>query len=502
MNQIRAGVILNYVIIILNILLGLLYTPYMLRMLGKNEYGLYSLVASIIAYLTILDCGLGNAIVRYTAKFKLNGENYKMWNMFGMILILYLFIGLLTVLLGGILYYNVDSLFAQNMSIEELEKSKVMILLLIFNLALTFPLSIFGSIITAYEDFIFQRVLTIIRLLISSLVIVALLSLGYKSVAMVVTQTIFNILFLVINCVYCFYKLKIKVRFGKIDYLFLKEILMYSFWVFLSVMIDRFYWSTGQFVIGKLLGTAAVAIFSVAILLQQMYMTFSSSISNVLLPKVTSLVSNGDNNDISNFFIKTGRLQCIVMTLILFGFFLFGKDFIRLWAGEEYIQSYYIALIFFIGLYTPTIQSVGYTILQARNKMKFRSLCYLIISIFSLFFQYYFTIYYGVIGCGLAIGGALLLGQGLIMNIYYDRVHHLKIALFWKNILNYLKMPLILTFVVYLCYSFISVNGYRDLFLLILIYVVLYSLSVYFFSLNSYERQLVGLILNKIVPRK
>ena len=54
-NQIKAGAALNYVIIGINALVGLLYTPYMLRMLGQNEYGLFSLVASVISYLTILD---------------------------------------------------------------------------------------------------------------------------------------------------------------------------------------------------------------------------------------------------------------------------------------------------------------------------------------------------------------------------------------------------------------------------------------------------------------
>ena len=40
-NQIKAGAALNYVIIGINALVGLLYTPYMLRMLGQNEYGLF-----------------------------------------------------------------------------------------------------------------------------------------------------------------------------------------------------------------------------------------------------------------------------------------------------------------------------------------------------------------------------------------------------------------------------------------------------------------------------
>lgn len=69
-NQLKAGAALSYISIGLNNIIGLLYTPYMLRMMGQNEYGLYSLVASVVAYLTVLDLGFGNAIVRYTAKFR------------------------------------------------------------------------------------------------------------------------------------------------------------------------------------------------------------------------------------------------------------------------------------------------------------------------------------------------------------------------------------------------------------------------------------------------
>lgn len=63
MNQLKAGAVLNYVIVCLNIVTGLLYTPFMLRCLGQNEYGLYSLVASVIAYLTLLDLGFGSEYI-------------------------------------------------------------------------------------------------------------------------------------------------------------------------------------------------------------------------------------------------------------------------------------------------------------------------------------------------------------------------------------------------------------------------------------------------------
>ncbi len=183
MNQIKIGAALNYVIIGLNTLVGLLYTPYMLRMLGQNDYGLYSLVASVIAYLTILDFGFGNAIIRYTAKFRAERKQREQWEMFGMFLIVYSVIGLIAFAGGLALYYNVDTLFDRTMTAADTSQARIMMLLLTLNLLVTFPLSIFGSIITAYENFIFQRGVNIIRIILSTAVMIAMLAIGFKAIA-------------------------------------------------------------------------------------------------------------------------------------------------------------------------------------------------------------------------------------------------------------------------------------------------------------------------------
>lgn len=280
MNQIKAGAALNYVIIALNTIVGLLYTPYMLRCLGQSEYGLYSLVASIIAYLTLLDFGFGNAIIRYTAKLRAERKEREQWQMFGLFMIVYIIIGIIALCLGLALYYNIDLLFGHTMAENDLINAKIMMILLTFNLAITFPLSIFGSIITAYENFVFQKVVNLIRIVLCTFVLIFVLSLGYKAVALVVVQTIFNVLTLVLNLIYCKRKIGIKIIFGKFDLLFIKEIAIYSFWIFINAIMDRIYWGTGQFVLGAISGTISVAIFSVAILLQQMYMQFSTSVAS------------------------------------------------------------------------------------------------------------------------------------------------------------------------------------------------------------------------------
>ena len=176
-SQLKLGALLSYVVLALHNLVGLLYTPFMLRMMGKSEYGLYSIAASIVAYLTVLDLGFGNAIVRYTAKFRAENKQEEQYEMFGMFFLLYCGIGLIAFLAGGILYWNAENIFGASMTATELSRTKIILALMVFNLAITFPFSLFGSIITAYEQFVFQKVISIVRIILNTATMIVLLNL-------------------------------------------------------------------------------------------------------------------------------------------------------------------------------------------------------------------------------------------------------------------------------------------------------------------------------------
>lgn len=503
MNQLKAGVILNYVIIILNALVGLLYTPYMLRMMGQSEYGLYSLVTSVIAYLTIMDFGFGNAIIRYTAKFRAEGKVREQSEMFGMFMVLYSVIGVLALLGGIFLYLNVDNMFGSTMTDVELEKAKIMMLILAFNLAVTFPFGIYNSIITAYEDFVFQKTLNIIRIFLNTVVMICLLEMGYRAIAMVITQTVFNLLTLLLNAIYCKRKLKVKFVYGKFQWGFLKEVAIYSFWIFLNAIMDRVYWNTGQFVLGAVSGTAAISVFAVAITLVHMYMQFSTAISGVFLPKVTAMVAtNKSDKEISDLFIKTGRLQYVILAFILSGFVVFGRAFVNIWAGPEYNDTYIITLMFFVVLLIPLIQSVGITVLQARNDMKFRSILYIIIAVVSLAFQVVLAKKYDGIGCAIAISGALLLGQGFIMNIYYKIRQRIDIIRFWREIFKMSIVPTLMTIIGLYVINCVDLSSIVSFLIGIVIYSIVYIPMSWKFSMSKYEQGLLKEPLSKIIKRK
>lgn len=502
MNQIKAGVVLNYVIVFLNILTGLLYTPFMLRCLGQNEYGLYSLVASVIAYLTLLDFGFGSAIVRYASKIRATKGKEEEWSLYGMFLSAYAVIGVLITIGGLILYFNVDRMFDRTMSVDDLRQARIMMAFMVGNLAFTFPFSIFGSIITSYEKFLFQRTLSICRIILSTTVLIAVLMMGYKAIAMVIVQTVFSLGTLFANFIYCKSKLKIKIFFHHFNIPLLKEIMVFSFWNFLSAIVDRIYWGTGQFVLGMYSGTVAVAVFSLAITLMNLYMSMSTSFNNVLLPRITVMATKeSQDKEISDLFIKTGRLQFCILALILSGFIVFGRQFIHIWAGDGYAVSYLITTIFFVALLCPLIQNVGISILLARGQQKFRSLTYLGIALVSLAGQVWVTPKYGAVGCACVIGLTLFAGQWIVMNIYYQTRQHLNIISFWRQISTMAIIPLILTGIGYCLTTRIELDSWTRLSAGVALYLVVYLPIFWIFSMNSYERTSLASPLKSLFNR-
>lgn len=503
-KEIKIGAILSYVIIVVNMLIGVLYTPILTAKLGQTEYGLYSLVTSIISYLTILDFGFGNAIIIYTTRYRNKNEKDKEQKLHGMFLIIYTIIGIIAGIIGAILWLNVDKLFGNTMSADELSKAKILMAILTFNLVVTFPLSIFSSIITSYEKFVFSKVLNLARIILNPIVMLILLNFGVKSVGLVILVTVLNITTLILNYIYCKTKLKIKLKFGKIDFKLLKEIMAYSVWIFLNSIMDKINWSLDQFVLGIYSGSVAVAIYSVASQLNQMYINFSSAISGVLLPRITKMENdNASDEEFTDIFIKTGRIQYIVMALIMSGFVLFGKEFINImWVGSEYAESYIIACILMLPSTIPLIQNVGLNILQAKNKYKFRVIVLMIFAVVNVCISIILAKKYGGVGAALGTAISTILGQVIFMNIFYQKKIGINIIKFWKNILT-MSIPMIFVIILAIILkTIVPINSVIVLVAQIVLYTLIYCLIVYRFSINEYEKQLILKPINKIIRRK
>ena len=179
---------------------------------------------------------------------------------------------------------------------------------------------------------------------------------------------------------------------------------------------------------------------------------------------------------------------------------MFGRPFIELWAGNAYKEAYYIALLFFFVLLIPLIQNLGITILQARNQMRFRSVCYVVIAVCSLAFSIYGAQKWGAMGCAYATAGALFLGQGLVMNLYYNRKQGIDIICFWYEIAKMSVMPMVLVAASLWCVDYWEVNLTSPMVFIwsVVLFVAVYALVFWFASMNAYERNLFVVPFKKI----
>jgi len=502
-EQRKSGAILSYVSIILATLVQLIYTPFLIRMLGQSEYGLYSLVYSVIGYLTVLDLGFGNAIIIYTAKYRAKKMYEEEKKLHGMFFVIFCILGVIATLIGIVLYFNVENLFGNTMTSSEISKAKTMMLILSFNLGITFVFNIYSSIISAYEKFTYQKITNILNTILKPLFMIPLLFLGYKSITMCVVITIVNLIIMISNYIYCKKKLNIKIKFYGFDKKLFLEILGYSFFIFLGVVVDKVNWSVDQFVLGAVSGTVAVSLYSVASQINTLFVNLSTAVSGVFLPKMSKMVAkDASNKELTDEFIKVGRIQFFIVFLIASGFTLVGKEFMIAWAGKEFEVSYYIALILILPLCIPLIQNLGISIMQAKNMHRFRAILLALIAIGNIILSIPLAKLYGGIGSAIGTSISLIIGNIIIINIYYQKKVGINVIEFWKVILKMLVAYIIPIVITVLLIKLISLHGYIHVIVFGAIYTLLYCITSYFLVMNNYEKDLINKILIKFHLKK
>lgn len=506
-NQLKSGVILSYIGMIVQNLISIIYTPIMLRLLGQNEYGLYNLVSSVVSYLGLLSFGFGSAFIRYYSQYKTQDDEEGVARVNGMFMTIFTGISIITLVAGAFLILNVQHIFKDGLSIGEINTARILMILMVINIAISFPASVFDSNITANERYIFQRVIGLLKTILNPFLALPLLLLGYKSISLVIVTTILTVGSLLINMWYCFKKLKIRFTFKDFEFGLMKEMWIFSFYIFLNMIVDQINWSVDKFLLGIFQGTVGVAIYSIGAQINSYYLSFSTSVSSVFIPKVHRIVSeSNDNKVLTDIFTKVGRIQFIILSFILTGFAIFGQYFIKIWAGNGYNQTYYIALILIIPVTIPLIQNLGIEIQRAKNLHKFRSIIYFFIAIANVFVSIPLCKLFGGIGAAIGTALSLIIGNGILMNIYYHKRVGLNIKYFWKEILKFMPALIIpIIFGVFIKY-YIGINNIFMFIFMGIIYTIVFILSAWFIGMNDYERILfigpINKIKDKLISRR
>lgn len=508
-NQLKLGSIISYLQMGIGVVIQLVYTPIMIRLLGQNEYGLYNTVASTISMLSILSLGFNSGYIRYYSIYKKRDDQNSIYKLNGLFLIIFFIIGAIGLICGIFLSFNLTLVFDQGLTNAEYAKARILMLLLTINLAVSFPMSVFQNIISAHERFVFLKLLGMFKTVFSPLITLPLLLMGYRSIAMV-TVTVSVTLFVdIMYLVYVIVKMKEKFIFKDFENGLFKGLFFFTVFIALNTIIDQINWNVDKLLLGRFKGTGIVAVYSVGYTLYQCYAMFSTSVSGVFTPRIHKIVNSTKDNEneqrmkLTELFTKVGRIQFLILGLISSGIVFFGEFFIvRIWAGDGYGDSYYVALLLILPASIALIQNLGIEIQRAENKHQFRSIAYAVMALINLVLSIVLCQKYGAIGSAIGTSISLVVANGFVMNIYYNRKCNIDIPFFWKNILQQsvgLILPICLGIAIL---NFVEINSILIFVVCVIAYTVVYCLSMWLFGMNDYEKELIRRPINKILNRR
>lgn len=495
-NERKVGILLGYVTILLHTIIGFLYIPILLHYIGKNEYGLYQLMGSLIAYFSIMDFGLTNAIVRFYARYRALGDLKRIKNLLAVSLLLYGAVAAVLLITGGICYLFLDTIFGYNMTVQELLAARQLFLLLLFNIVINLLTMLFQAVINTEERFIFLKGTELFQLVMQPVLVILVLQEYPHAFSVALVQTVLNCILILARIYYCFERLHISIHFYGWDRELLHDFRKLALSIFVVSFIDQVFLRSNQLVLGIIDGTDAVAVYSVAFLIYLNYSALSTAISGVYLPHVTAMIAQKASvTELSALFNKIGRMQYFLLLLILTGFIIFGEQFIQLWAGSGFKSAYWMTLLVIVPFTIELIQNVGLSILQGMNQYTFRAKVYLGMGIVNLILATLLGMHWGGIGCAFATGLCMFLGNGLIMNWYYAKIIGLRIASFWKQIGKITGIGLLCLIVGALFNGWLPSDSISIFLGKMIIYVLIYAGSMWGMAMNSEEKMQVRRIL-------
>jgi O-antigen/teichoic acid export membrane protein len=338
LSLIARNVSMDYAIVFVELVIGLVMLPFNTAHLGQSAYGLWVLTASIPVYFSMLDLGYSSAIVKFAAQYRARGDAGALNQVVSTIFFVFSGIGLLAYALAVVLALNLEALF--NVTPAQAATGRQVLLIISIYVALGFPFSVFGGVVNGFQRKYLNGGVAIATSIIVALVNVAVLLSGYGLVELVAATTTVRILSYLayrLNAYRVFPALRISAR--HFNPARLGEVTAFSAFMLLIDLANKLNYSTDTIVIGAFMSTAAVAVWAVAARLIDLVQRLTDQLNGALFPVIVDQATLGQSERLRMVLMQGTRLSLAMVIPVAFGLALLAEPLVLAWVGPEFAQS-------------------------------------------------------------------------------------------------------------------------------------------------------------------
>ncbi len=431
----KIGMMISYLLLVIDSVIGIFYTPLLIGALGSTQYGLYDIVNSITAYIAIADIGLGGAITRYIIKYNTKQEREKEKNCITTAIFTYFVIASVCLVAGVIIVILFPYIVAGKAIGTTMGEAQTLMFLSVCNIVLTLFMHAFSGIALAYSYFSLEKLLKIFKVCSRFLTVILLVQRTGKAVTLVQIDIVLTALMLT-GFILFFNKVNIKLMKGKFDKALLGTMLSFTVAILFQSIINQINTTAGKLIIGaRVTDLNQVTVYGIVTQIYLIYCSMSTVIQNIYYPSVGRAVFEGKSKkDVTKLVSKASRIQSGIQFIILIGFWVFGREFVDLWVGIESRKIWICAAVLLTVATLHLSQNTVSCILKAKNKLRPKTI---ILGCGALVTLVIGIVFSGIIDPIYAVVGAVITGialfDALALNIYFVKGDIIDLPLFMKN---------------------------------------------------------------------
>ncbi len=492
--------VLSYAQVAIRIGTTLVFTPILVRALGQEGYGLFSIVGALAAYLYMIDFGLNDSVLRFFVRHEARPEGRRRFlaEMLG----LYAMLGGLVALSVWGVHALAPALFGGSLTGPQVSLLQDMVLAVGAGAVALVAFNPLGALISASERFVFLRVLEILAALGSTLLVIVLLGFGYGALMVVMVMSGALIVQVVARMIYVAVVLRVPIGWALPDRAGLKSVAVYAAPIFVSMMVEQIYWKLDALIIGALLGAAPVAVYTIGTTFNKYLMSFGTAISRIMTPEIIRQADAGaDAATLNALLIRVSRLQVLFIFLVVTGLCLFGARFIGLWLGPGYGQSYVVMLLVLIPYTLELVGNARNIVLQVKGLYWHRSLIVLTIALLNIPLTVVLLQRFGVMGAAASTGIGLLAGYACVAGLLQFKVG-LDMGRYFAGLARGLAPVALACLATGAALDRWVFGGWAGLVVCAVVYSAIYAVLMFAFGMNPYERDLVRRVAVRLTPAR
>ena len=500
MNQKQWGIVFSYLNLIAGIFVNVFITPLMIVSLGDVHFSLYKVMQSFAGPLSMFNLGISTIVARSIVTCnEINDCNAKRekQNTMAMALISTLVMVVIVCIAGIIMLYLIPNMYGGSYSSEDIDIGQKIFIAFIGSTIFHMLTDAFSGCLLGREKFVFSSFIQLFRTALRLLLWFVLLKMGIGVIGIACVDLLISFVVLVMSGIYAVFILKETPHLYYFDIKRIKEILLFGFSILLQAIINQVNNNADTMILGSCVeDKVIITMYSSALTIYSLYNSLISVISHFFLPKATRLVNcNASGEELTDFVIAPGRFQAVLAVACIFGFALFGKNFISIWIGDKYIDSYWVTLILMIPVTIPLVENAMISVLDASLKRIYRSVTLAIMALINVVVSIFLIRVIGFWGAALGTVISLIVGHGFLMNIYYSKTFQLNISRMFSSIFKGILPAGIVTAVLCIPLAIFLPNTILGFIVKCVSFVLVYFLFLLLFGFNASEKNKIKRII-------